>query len=368
MGEDEECGPNQLKAVLKRIYFDPKQPSSFSGVDALYRRAKEETTCHITRDFIKKWLSDVPSYSLHKPARKKFPRLHYVVDGPYEQMQADLLDFGALVEYNEAYRYLLVVMDIFSRMVWIYKLKTKTAKDLKTGLAHIFKECGFYPKKFQSDKGTEFKNVLVQKFLKDHNITWFATENQEIKCSHVERFHQTLERRLHRYFTHNQTRNWIDSVQDIVDSYNQTSHRSLNYSTPKDVTAANAEKFRSLPKMKQLFQRLPNIKIKVGDYVRISLKKSQMEKGALQSWSSEVYVVKEKLQVQGVYMYKIKDLLDEDMVGRFYPYELQVVPEQTNESAPIEIIKRKGNKVLVHYIGWHKKFDMWMSKKDIQQK
>ncbi len=54
MGEEGECRPDQLKAVLKRIYFDPKQPSSFSGVDALYRRAKTETSCHITRDFIKK--------------------------------------------------------------------------------------------------------------------------------------------------------------------------------------------------------------------------------------------------------------------------------------------------------------------------
>ncbi len=362
------CTSKQLAKVLKKIYFDPKNPGSFGGVVPLHRQARKETDCRLSELFVKKWLSNIPAYSLHKPAAKKFPRLHYVADGPYDQFQADLLDFGALVKYNDGYRYLLVVIDIFTRRAWVEPLKSKSANEVLKAIEAVFGRCERLPHKFQTDRGTEFVNAKLQKLLEAKGITWLATQNQEIKCAQAERLNQTIGRRLHRYFTYKQTRRWTDVIQDMISSYNASPHRSLKFHAPNDVTDANFVEYQNLPKLEYLARRLPRINVKVGDYVRISLKKGQMEKGALQQWSDEVYKVYEKLHVQDRVLYKLKDLLGEEMVGRFYPYELRVVPEQTNESAPIGIIKQKGNKVLVHYIGWDKKFDVWMNKKDIQQK
>ena len=253
-------------------------------------------------------------------------------------------------------------------MVWVHKLRSKTAKEVPQGINDIFTSAGTFPKKFQSDHGKEFINSLAQQYYKEKGITWFATQNQEIKCSHVERFHQTLERRLHLYFTHSRTRRWIDVVQNLVDSYNHTPHRSLGFEMPASVSTDNADTFRELPKLKQLFKRLPSMRIKVGDFVRIALKKSAMEKGAYQSFSNEVYKVSEKLDVQKSVLYRVKDLLGDEVKRRFYPFELQVVPGYTTESAPAHVLRRKGNKVLVHYEGWDKKFDEWINKKELQEK
>ena len=115
---EKSCGPKQLANVLKKICFDPENAGSFGGIKPLLSQARKSSSCTISKDFVKKWLSNVPAYSLHKPAFKHFPRLRYIVSKPFEQFQADLMDLGSLIKFNDGYRYLLVVIDIFTRKAW----------------------------------------------------------------------------------------------------------------------------------------------------------------------------------------------------------------------------------------------------------
>ena len=83
---------NSWGKYLQKIYFDPTHPGSFKGPCKLYDVVKEEGKFFISLPKIKKWLQDRDSYSLHKPIRRKFKRLHVIVTGMNDQYKVDLAD------------------------------------------------------------------------------------------------------------------------------------------------------------------------------------------------------------------------------------------------------------------------------------
>ena len=97
----------------------------------------------------------------------------------------------------------------------------------------------------------------------------------------------------------------------------------------------------------------------------LSVKKEKHEKGYTPSWTAEVYEVSTKETLPHGVMYTVKDLLGEDLEGRFYPWELQKVPYPDKENVPIEVLEIKGSKAKVHYVGWPDKFDEWILKRNL---
>jgi len=77
------------------------------------------------------WLSAQNTYTPHKPVRKRFPRNPYTATNIDDVWEMDLNDLSSLSKYNEKYRYLLNVIDIFSRCAWSVPLKDKTGNLLK---------------------------------------------------------------------------------------------------------------------------------------------------------------------------------------------------------------------------------------------
>jgi hypothetical protein len=83
------------------------------------------------------------------------------------------------------------------------------------------------PAMIQSDKGTEFLNSIFQSMLKRHDVKFYTSENEDIKAVVVERFNRTLKSKMYRYFTHTNTRRYVDVLLDLLNSYNRTYHRSI---------------------------------------------------------------------------------------------------------------------------------------------
>ena len=145
--------------------------------------------------------------------------------GLRQQWQADLVDLSKLKKVNNGMTFLLTVIDVFSKVAWCVPKKNKSAASLEAALDTTFsKGC---PKTLQTDQGLEFLNKSVQALLKKHGIHQLSTHNAETKASVVERFNITLKTRMWRYFTKHQTRRFIDVLQDLVQSYNNTPHRSI---------------------------------------------------------------------------------------------------------------------------------------------
>ena len=245
------------------------------------------------RKRVAEWLSEQDAYTLHKPARRHFKRRRVIVGGLRQQWQADLVDMSQLKKDNNGMTFLLTVIDVFSKVAWCVPMKNKSAASLVAALDSTFSRG--WPKTLQTDQGLEFLNKPVQALLKKHGIHHFSTHNAETKTSVVERFNRTLK-----------TWRYIDVLQDLVQSYNNTPHRSIDMA-PSQVSSQNQE---------QVWQRLYGHdgkgvpKLRVSDRVRISKYKGKFEKGYAVNWSYEMFTIHE-VHPSDPPVYRLKDDLGE---------------------------------------------------------
>ena len=217
---------------LRSVYFDPRRVDSYGGVDALRRVTR------MPRKMVAEWLSEQDAYTLHKPGRRHFKRRRVIVGGLRQQWQADFVDLSKLKKDNNGMTFLLRVIGVFSKVARCFPMKNKSAASLVAALDTKFIKG--WPKTLQTDQGLEFLNKSVQALLKKHGIHHFSTHNAETKASVVESFNRTLKTRIWRYFTKHQTWRYIDVLQDLVQSYNNTPHRSIGMA-PSQVIPQNQE-------------------------------------------------------------------------------------------------------------------------------
>lgn len=127
----------RAETYLKRIRYDQKHAGAFTGPEKLYQIIKKEGKVTISRNKIKQWLQDQDSYGLQRSSRKVHKRRKVIVPYIDYQWDVDLADVSNIAVENENYKYLLMVIDIFSRFLWVIPLKGKTANNVITGLKKI---------------------------------------------------------------------------------------------------------------------------------------------------------------------------------------------------------------------------------------
>ena len=202
-------------------YLNPRHPGSLGGIDRLLRSTGESEN----KETVLKALQHVDAYTLNKENRRKFPRNPVVVTNLQHQYQIDLADLSKYAEQNDGIRYPLVAIDCFSENASVQPLTTKEGPPVKKALELVFEELGV-PLKVQFDKGTEFWNGTVQKFLRQKQVEMFTSENDDIKCCMAERLIRTLKSRIFRFYRFRLATRYIDKVQDFVYSYNHSIHSS----------------------------------------------------------------------------------------------------------------------------------------------
>ena len=299
---------------LKKFYLDPKFPGSYSGAYKFYQEVKNIHP-KVTLKKVNEFLKSQDAYTLHKRTRKpKFRRT--LVFKPRDLWQIDLLDMQKYSNENDGYRYICVIIDCFSRYVWVKPLKNKTGKATVKALALLL--MNERPKLIQADQGTEFFNRDVKRMLEAFGPKLYHTYTDK-KAAIVERVQRTLRGRLGRLFTKRGNFKWIDKIDDIVTAYNNTHHSSIKMK-PADVDEEHIANifFNSLPNLKK------TIKFSNGDRVRILIKKNQFAKEFEKSWSEEIFKIK-RIQNTNPITYLIEDLDGEDIIGGFYTEELQAL-------------------------------------------
>ena len=242
---------------------------------------------------------------------------------------ADLIEYNqpGFVQQNRGYRYILCVIDIFSKMAYTRAIKKKSKFDMSLALDSIFSDLNYFPNTLITDEGLEFYNKDVQKVLLKYGMHHYSIKTK-MKASVVERLNRTLKMRLERYFYQNKTKKWIDVLDQMTRNYNVTPHRSIGM-TPKQVNDDNA---------KIIFDRLyPDInlpvipRLAVGNLVRILKEKTMFEKGYKQNWSEEVYQIRKVKTVAGRVWYKISDLSGNKILGIKYYFELNLVANNDSQ-------------------------------------
>jgi len=344
---------DEIDSVLNKLYYSFDSTASFSTTNALYKAARKEVQ-NITLADVERWIQQQLAYTLHKPVKKRYKTRSVLVYHMDEQWQADLVDLSKLAKYNHGYKYLLVIIDVLSKYAWVRPLKSKYAKELKAALEDVFDKSKRQPQFIHTDKGTEFLNSAVKSLLRERKIKLITTESDR-KASVVERLNRTLKGIMFKYFTYKDTRKYIDVLQDLVAKYNRSFHRSIKR-PPKEV---NKQKETLVwmtlyeKPLKQL-RHISNKKeeFKVGDTVRISVKRDSFQKAYLQGWSEEIFIIRERLPGQPT-CYKLKDQAGEDLKGMFYAAELQkVVEPSTYRIEKVIRKKRDPSGGLLYYVKW----------------
>ena len=140
---------------LKDIYFNPSKPASLAGPDKLYYYVKKQGKYDISKYKIRKWLQRQEAYSLQRPYRRPSNRSPIIVAGIDMQFSADLMDMVKFAKYNGGVSFILVVIDTFSKYLWLRPLKDKKGSSVAEAFKDIFSE-GRIPKRLRTDKGTIF--------------------------------------------------------------------------------------------------------------------------------------------------------------------------------------------------------------------
>src|SRR5579872_3973217 len=209
---------------LRNLYYNLDSNTAYTSESQLWKQIKLDKK-EITKEYLKNWLNEQSTVTLHKQYNK--PRIYRKtrVNGIDEQWQADLVEMREFSSENNEYNYMLTVIDCFSRYAWIKPLKTKTGQETSKSFEDIFLE-GRIPEKIQFDEGKEFYNKNVKQLLSSKNIKYFSAFSDK-KAAIVERFNRSIKSRMYKYFTSHETRKWIDVFQKLIDAYNNSYHSTI---------------------------------------------------------------------------------------------------------------------------------------------
>ena len=265
----------------------------------------------MTQKNIKIFINEIYS----KPPKKYYPKNKtdvYYIDDIWSLDILDLKDYGP--ENNRGYRYVLVVIDNFSKYGWTVPLKNKNAQTIKDSFENILINSKRKPNLIESDRGKEFYNNIFQDFLNKSNIKLYS-RNTSLGAVFAERFNRTIRDLLKRPVFEKGDGKWIDVLPTITKQYNNRIHSSTKLS-PKDASLKKNEGFV----YKNLLDKRKKVKPKyeIGDLVRTADLMKTFSKGDTTNWSYKLYKITEIINdtVPSYRLDKLKERYNESLLKK----------------------------------------------------
>ena len=200
-------------------------------------------------------------------------------------MSADLIDKSSLSKYNNNYKFILTVIDIFTNYAWAIPLKNKSGLSITNGFKLVLSKNPQFgsgsrkPEKLWVDRGSEFYNKTFKSLLKEYETKLYSTYN-DLKAVFIERFNRTLLHIINKPMFINGDGNCVNILNDAVITYNNNIHSTINM-TPVDAS-------NNPVKVKYSFNyRNTKPNLRVGDYVRNADKRNIFSKGYTSNWNRE---------------------------------------------------------------------------------
>jgi hypothetical protein len=233
------------------------------------------------------------THQLHKREPKNKVVAHMIAYFENETWLADLIDMSNFARSNNGYKWILLVIDVFTRRAYAKALKSKSAEDVLNGFEEIVLAKGM-PGGLITDNGSEFTNREFQRFIsRVHHTT--AEPGYHPTLGVIDSLTKTIKGKIFKRFTLDDSTNWIKPLGEILTAYNNTPHSGIGMIAPSDaMIPENKQKIQDINIAKN--QR-PKHKFKAGQLVRRKLNKGFFKKGYKQTYSSTTYTIKE---IQGV--------------------------------------------------------------------
>lgn len=301
---------------------------------------------------------------LHRQARRNFLRRPTIMLGINDTLQADLVEMIPYASQNNGAKYILTVINVFSKKAYARALKNKTGLEVTKAMESILKSLGHSIHNLHVDNGKEFYNKPMKMMLKKRNINMYSTFSTK-KAAIVERFNRTLKNKMWKRFSLNGSHKWVKILQSLIDDYNTSIHRTIKMK-PNDVKQNDEEYL--LNTVYRLNGRVPlhkkiKPKFKIGEFVRISKYKHIFAKGFTPNWTTEVFKIRRVQQTYPI-TYLLSDLHEKDIQGSFYNEELLKVADPKLYLVE-RIIRTNGDKVYVKWLGFDSSHNSWINKSNI---
>ena len=306
------------------------------------------------------------------------------------QFQADLIDISGLKRANDNVTFLLVVIDIFSRKIWVMPLKRKTGKETASALRAWFEnaladEDEDDRRSFLTDSGKEFLNAEVRSLMREKGVRMYQAKNVN-KAAIVERVNKSLQILIYKYLTDSGEARYLDVLPRLVSGYNNRKHSTLNNFTPNEADlerneirtrAIHTNRYANiLMKSRKKRGKRPRTKRKesrfaVGDRVRIkTLAKapSSARRSYLQQFHGEYFEIERVDLRMPVTMYWLRSMNTEELIeGGFYANEMTHVRGDTFKID--EIIRTRGRgakrEYFVRWKHFSPRWNSWVKADDV---
>ena len=313
------------------------------------------------------------SNELHHQVVRHFTRRKVVALRTDQIWAMDLVDMQEWEKQNNGEKYILCIIDVFSKYAWCVPLPDKKAPTVLKAFKNVIKQSKRKPAKVWCDNGSEFYNELFKAFLDDNEMTMYSTYGEH-KSVVVERFNRTIKTWLWKYFTAKHTRNWVDTLEQLTDFYNRQKHRSIKMTPTEACKPKNHQEVFNNLYQKQLntelnsIEDLPKPKFRVGDVVRISRMKEIFEKGFHDNYSRETFTVSVVNKTNPI-TYTLKEHNGQELEGSFYEQEMLKTTEPDFYEVEEVLKTRKKNGKTQHfvkYLGWPKKYNSWVDAENLR--
>ena len=236
----------------------------------------------MTQKNIKLFINEIYS----KPPKKNYITNKtnvYYIDDIWSLDILDLKDYGP--KNNRGYRYVLVIIDNFSKYGWTVPLKNKNAQTIKDSFENILTNSKRKPNLIESDRGKEFYYNIFQDFLNKNNIKLYS-RNSSYGAVFAEKFNRIIRDLLKKIVFERGDAKWIDILPTITEQYNNRIHSSTKL-TP--IQASLKKNERNV--CKNLLDKRKKVKPKfqINDLVRTADLKRTFSKGDTTNWSYKLY-------------------------------------------------------------------------------
>ena len=304
---------------MEHIYYSAENPSGFAGVTAL-QQATGKPIRHV-----KQFLNQQPTYRRFKTPRKP-KRARVIVPSMAVQFEGDLFDLTKYSRQNKGFKWILLIVDSFSRRVECEPLRSKAGPEVARGLDVIFSRLSssnlISPNAyFATDCGNEFFNQNVEVIYKKFNLSHFPLR-APIKCAFAEITGRYIVTRLHKIMFRKETKCWIDHLQTVVLAKNSRKNKKTAGLSPDEINSYNqmAVKESLYPE-----QAKPKFTLQIGDIVQVVKNRNLFAKSFHGYYSDKLYRVT-KLHDHTVPRYTITDEEDgETIAGTWYAAELYLM-------------------------------------------
>lgn len=314
-----------LERRIQRAYITPGHPVAYSAPGRVAQYF------NIGHSRARQILEHIEGYTLHREYKQPKRYNPYYVHSRREQVQGDLIDVSQIASENDGVRFLLLLIDIFTKRVWVYPLKNKSANTIKASLSTWLSELDVKPRKLMTDRGLEFTNRPVQQLLRDEQVEWMAAYGT-LKACIAERANKTLQILIYKHLTENETLRYVDVLPRLVRTYNTRGHRTLEGMTPEQADHPDNERH-----VQAIFHtryqevaryRKSTLPFRVGDLVRLkTLPKKAVSSSArayAEQFHGEFYRIVRINRTLPIALYYLRSLdTGEYIEGGLYANELQ---------------------------------------------